>query len=177
MSILNRIIDLESLFGIAWAEADSPPPQWQAHNAFDRAWSRARRQLRAHLEALIIEMSQGHPPEFDQALEDTLSLPELAGVSRWGCGAFSPGGLWEPYGIRQEDCWLRGDFGSDEQAAFDLDVLRRWYLSNEADPPGGGKGWMTPSSNSAGRLDLSEASHLIAEGLERLEQRVGEAGC
>jgi hypothetical protein len=174
MSLLNRIIGLESLFGMA--QEDSPPPEWQALNAFDRAWSLARRQLRAHLEALIIEMSQGHPPEFNQTLEDMLGLSELAGISQWGCGAFSPGGLWEPYGIRQEDCWLRGDFGSDEQARVDGDVLRRWYTFNEADPPGAGKGWMSPGPNSAGRLDISGASHLIAEGLERLREQRGGVG-
>jgi hypothetical protein len=153
MSITSRIIGLETLYEIA--KKDSPPQPWEAHNAFGRRCSRARRLLRAGLERYIAEMTELRPPPFDQELEDVLGLPELDGISPWGSGSFEPGGLWEPSGIRKEDCLLRGDFGTEQQEHRDEDICRRWSLALGVDAP--------PSAN-----DIHEMGEKIAAGLDRL---------
>jgi hypothetical protein len=169
MSILSRITALERIHdpepaALAYYETLHGDGKWMlALNAKDRQQSRARRALRAYLEHCIMEMTEGHPPAFDQALEDLLGLSEVGGISRWGGGAFSDGGLWEPWGIRVEDCHLRGEMDTEEQERVDTEMLRRYHLAAGVDP--------TPSAD-----DINEFQEKIAEGLERLRSQLEVQG-
>lgn len=114
MTILSRIVALE----IVYKPKPKAPEWWEVQGAQNRQHARDNRELRALTEKIILSHCEGLPVEFNEKTGEIIGVP----------------GLWRPFTIKEEDCFLRGDFGTEEQAAKDQYIIRRWRVAQGLSP-------------------------------------------